>query len=89
MSTQKPKIDSLPCCYYHKDETIQNFCCSPGCYLPLCPKCIQTHIGEHEKQGTLSTMQFVLGDYTQSVELNTAEYTTSRVAVDFIRKGNK
>lgn len=39
-------------CAYHPHLPITNFCRSAACMLPLCPKCVKVHCGEHSRMGT-------------------------------------
>lgn len=56
-----PKIN----CFYHKGQTITNFCCSPQCLIPLCPICVPLHAQEHSQDGTfpkLECLELILND---------------------------
>ena len=33
-------------CHYHPDQILHNFCSTPKCSIPLCPKCIHLHLAD-------------------------------------------
>ena len=39
-------------CAYHPNLPILNFCRTPQCLMPLCPKCVKAHSSEHATSGT-------------------------------------
>lgn len=45
-------MDSWKNCAFHPSLPIVNFCRSPQCLLPMCPKCVKIHSAEHAKTGT-------------------------------------
>jgi hypothetical protein len=46
-------------CAFHNDELITNFCRSPECLLPMCPKCIRLHSEEHTSANTQPTFETI------------------------------
>ena len=49
-SSAKIDIENRIACKFHPNKTLQAFCLSPDCMLPLCSSCIWQHSQEHQEQ---------------------------------------
>ena len=36
-----------PCCIFHHNQRITNFCVNLDCFMPLCPQCVEDHLDLH------------------------------------------
>lgn len=52
-----PYVPTIKSCHYHPGTPLQNFCTNPACSLPLCPKCIKSHLQDKMHEHNILTLE--------------------------------
>ncbi|KAM3141378.1 hypothetical protein pb186bvf_006496 [Paramecium bursaria] len=73
-------------CVYHPGNLVTNFCRLQTCFMPLCPKCIPSHLDKHKQNGEHAELETVDQMHSETLQLIQSQLTNLNQALVKLHK---